>query len=76
MKQINPHHRHRKASSAREGQEWVLIGEVGRRSGVSPETLRFYGHVGRPDAGYRQFDDTVIERLAVSAPTGARWPKR
>ncbi len=48
----------------------MLIGEVSRRSGFSAKTLRYYEEIGVLDApprsasGYRQYDDTVLERLS------------
>ncbi len=48
----------------------MLIGEVARRSGVSAKTLRYYEDIGlvapasRTPAGYREFDEAVLERLA------------
>ena len=47
----------------------LKIGEVARRSGVAIDTLRFYerqGLLGRPartEAGYRLFDESVLEQL-------------
>ena len=48
----------------------LRIGEVAQRSGISVETLRFYerrGLLGRPartGAGYRIYDEGVLEQLA------------
>ena len=48
----------------------MLIGEVAQRSGLSAKALRYYESVGliepagRTPAGYRTYDDTVLERLA------------
>jgi DNA-binding transcriptional MerR regulator len=48
----------------------VLIGEVAKRSGVSTKTLRYYEDVGlvtpaaRTSAGYRHYEDDVLDRLA------------
>lgn len=47
----------------------MLIGEVARRSGVPPKTLRYYEDRGllrpaRTRSGYREFDDRVFDRLA------------
>lgn len=48
----------------------MLIGEVARRSDVSAKALRYYEDIGlvapagRSAAGYRQYDDDVLERLA------------
>jgi MerR family copper efflux transcriptional regulator len=47
----------------------MLIGELAARSGIPPKTLRYYEDIGllpapaRTAAGYRDFDDTVIDRL-------------
>jgi DNA-binding transcriptional MerR regulator len=46
----------------------MLIGEVARRSGVQPKTLRYYEDIGllRPErtpSGYRDYDDRVFDRL-------------
>jgi len=49
------------------------INEVARHSGFTPTTLRYYEDIGllpapaRTDAGYRQYDDSVLERLAFIA---------
>lgn len=48
----------------------MLIGEASRRSGVPAKTLRFYEDVGlldapdRSTAGYREYDEDVLDRLA------------
>ncbi|HEX8772661.1 MAG TPA: MerR family transcriptional regulator [Pyrinomonadaceae bacterium] len=48
----------------------LKIGEVSKRSGVGIEALRFYENAGllnkaaRTPAGYRLYDEEVIERLA------------
>lgn len=48
----------------------MLIGDVAQRSGLSAKALRYYESVGliepagRTPAGYRTYDDTVLERLA------------
>jgi len=48
----------------------MLIGEASRRSGVPAKTLRFYEDVGlldapdRSTAGYRDYDEDVLDRLA------------
>lgn len=45
------------------------IGEVSKRSGVGVEALRFYESRGliepsaRTDAGYRLYDDSILDRL-------------
>lgn len=47
----------------------MLISDVARRSGVPPKTLRYYEEIGlleapaRSASGYRDYDDTVFERL-------------
>lgn len=46
----------------------MLISEVTRRSGVVPKTLRYYEEIGllhpeRTQAGYREYDDRVFDRL-------------
>ena len=47
----------------------MLISEVARRSGVSAKTLRYYEDVGLVDpparsaAGYRSYDEDVLDRL-------------
>ena len=49
------------------------INEVARHSGFTPTTLRYYEDIGllpapaRTEAGYRQYDDSVLERLAFIA---------
>ncbi|HKO14810.1 MAG TPA: heavy metal-responsive transcriptional regulator [Gemmatimonadaceae bacterium] len=46
------------------------IGELARRSGAAPDTLRYYERVGllapsgRTEAGYRRYDEAALERLA------------
>jgi DNA-binding transcriptional MerR regulator len=48
----------------------MRIGEVAERSGVSAKTLRYYEEIGlvspaaRTDAGYRLYDDDVMDRIA------------
>lgn len=69
VEEIDPHYRYRRGSSAQEGKA-MLIGEVAKRSGVSAKTLRYYEDIGlvepadRSPSGYRDFDGTVLERLA------------
>ena len=47
----------------------MLIGEVAERSSVSTKTLRYYEDIGlieppkRTSAGYRDYDDEVLDRL-------------
>lgn len=47
----------------------MRIGEVARRAGVSDKALRFYEQIGvleapaRSGAGYREYDETVLEQL-------------
>jgi DNA-binding transcriptional MerR regulator len=45
----------------------MKIGEVSRRSGVSPRSLRYYEKHGllvaeRESNGYREYDESVVER--------------
>lgn len=48
----------------------MLIGEVATRSGVDPRTLRFWeadgllADPGRTPGGYRDYDETVLARIA------------
>lgn len=48
----------------------MLIGELARRSGITTKTLRFYEEAGvlpeprRTSAGYRDYDESALERLA------------
>lgn len=48
----------------------LLIGEAAERCGVPAKTLRYYEDIGildpaeRSPAGYRHYDDGVIERVA------------
>ena len=47
----------------------MLIGEVAERSGLSTKTLRYYEDIGlieppdRSPAGYRDFDEDIVDRL-------------
>lgn len=47
----------------------VKIGELAERAGTTTKTLRFYEHAGvlpepqRTPAGYRDYDDGVLDRL-------------
>ncbi|MEM9132324.1 MAG: heavy metal-responsive transcriptional regulator [Actinomycetota bacterium] len=47
----------------------MLIGELGRRTGVSTKTIRYYESLGlleparRSPSGYRQYDDEDVDRL-------------
>lgn len=49
----------------------MLIGELARRSGVPPKTLRFYEGAGllravpRRSNGYRDYDERVLGRLRL-----------
>ncbi|GAA4618272.1 MerR family transcriptional regulator [Actinoallomurus liliacearum] len=47
----------------------MRIGELARRSGASPRSIRYYESVGllasrRDSRGYREFDDTTIAQIA------------
>jgi DNA-binding transcriptional MerR regulator len=48
----------------------MLIGELARRTGVNPKTIRYYEEVGllpraaRLPSGYRQYTEEDVERLA------------
>lgn len=48
----------------------MKIGEVARRSGIGIETIRYYEREGllqepkRRPSGYRQYDESTLERLA------------
>jgi MerR family copper efflux transcriptional regulator len=48
----------------------MRIGELAGRAGTRPRTIRFYERIGvlplprRADNGYRDYDDTILERLA------------
>lgn len=48
----------------------MLISEVARRSGVTAKTLRYYEDIhlleppDRSSAGYRDYDDRILDRLA------------
>ncbi len=45
------------------------IGQISQKTGVSPETIRYYERIAllpsphRADNGYRQYDDEDVERL-------------
>lgn len=45
------------------------IGQVSQKTGISPETIRYYERIAllpsphRADNGYRQYDDADMERL-------------
>ena len=47
----------------------MLIGEVAQQSGIPAKTLRYYEDIGllappsRTGAGYRNYDDDVLDRL-------------
>ncbi|RDV45153.1 MerR family transcriptional regulator [Leifsonia sp. ku-ls] len=48
----------------------MRIGEVSRRSGVSPRSLRYYEKHGliaaeRESNGYREYDESVVERAKI-----------
>lgn len=48
----------------------MTVSELGRRTGTTPDTIRYYERIGllpdvaRSPAGYRLFSDTDVERLA------------
>ncbi len=47
----------------------MQIGELAKRVGINPKTVRYYEEIGllphppRTDSGYRQYGDPVVERL-------------
>ena len=48
----------------------MRIGELSRRSGVSPRSLRYYEqhgliHATRESNGYREYDESVVERADI-----------
>ncbi|MFG6401229.1 MerR family DNA-binding transcriptional regulator [Microbacterium sp. P04] len=48
----------------------MKIGELSRRSGVSPRSLRYYEqhgliHAERESNGYREYDESVVERADI-----------
>ena len=49
----------------------LLIGEVAKRAGVSPDTVRHYERKGilhgvrRDPSGYRRYDESAIDRIRV-----------
>jgi DNA-binding transcriptional MerR regulator len=49
----------------------LRIGQVAARAGVSPDTIRYYERIGllpqpsRTPAGYRQYDETAVERIRL-----------
>jgi DNA-binding transcriptional MerR regulator len=49
----------------------LTIGELARLAGITPDTIRYYERIGvvprpsRTPAGYRQYADGVVNRLAV-----------
>ena len=55
----------------------MKIGELGRASGVSAKTIRYYEEIGlidepaRSDNGYRDYDPSVVERLRFSRDSQA-----
>ena len=49
----------------------LSIGDVASKAGVTPDTIRYYERLGllpkptRTPAGYRQYSETIVHRLAV-----------
>lgn len=49
--------------------EQLTVSQLGQRTGVSPDTLRYYERIGlipppeRSHAGYRLYDDAAAERV-------------
>lgn len=50
---------------------FLRVSEVAVRTGVRPDTVRFYEKEGllpkplRSDSGYREYDETVVERMQL-----------
>lgn len=76
VEEFDLHARYRKGSIALEGQV-VLIGELSDRSKISAKTLRFYEDAGvlpkpaRSPNGYRDYDDSALDRLRLIASAQA-----
>jgi len=54
-------------------EQWLLIGELGARSGVSTPILRHHDRLGllplrRGESGYRRYGPAEIERLYATGP--------
>lgn len=55
----------------------LKVSELAERTGISPDTLRYYGRLGllaetgRTAAGHRYYDETAVERLRFIK--GAQW---
>ena len=53
----------------------MLIGELARQAGLTPDTIRFYekkglldaGHVARRENNYKDYDPAALERLRLIA---------
>jgi DNA-binding transcriptional MerR regulator len=51
--------------------QFLTIGHIGRLAGMTPDTIRYYERVGllpapsRSAAGYRQYTETIVTRLAL-----------
>lgn len=49
----------------------LTVGQLARRTGVSPDTVRYYERVGllpkteRTSSGYRSYDESHVERLQI-----------
>lgn len=76
VEEFDLHARYRKGSIALEGQV-VLIGELSDRSNIPAKTLRFYEDAGvlpkpaRTPSGYRDYDDSALDRLRFIASAQA-----
>ena len=59
----------------------MKIGEVAKLSGTGIETIRFYEREGlllepeRRPSGYRQYDESTVERLEYIRNSASHWPK-
>lgn len=55
----------------------LKVAELAERTGISPDTLRYYGRLGllaetgRTAAGHRYYDEAAVERLRFIR--GAQW---